>query len=92
MSDIVTIESAEYGAEERRLKADPIIVAMARGVPAGVDMTSWEFVSAASRYYVKEFAASGRDTGQFGSIGGPARAIRALKAADGTATAEGVAL
>ena len=54
MSDIVTIESAEYSAEERRLKADPIIVAMARGVPAGVDMTSWEFVSAASRYYVKE--------------------------------------
>jgi hypothetical protein len=68
------IESERYAKEEATLVEDPIIKQMAAEIsdPDGVDMKSYEFMVAASDTY--------RERGGFQarSIGGPARAIRAI--------------
>lgn len=67
------IESDEYRHELKRLMRDPIIVAMASQPNLqDVELESWDFISAASDEYHKRGGKHAR------SIGGPARAIRAL--------------
>ena len=82
VSDTVVIESEEYEATRVGLMADPVIQAMAKGVPIGVNLDSWEFISSASRYYASQ---EGRTYDGPLHIGGPAEAIRRIKEADGSA-------
>jgi hypothetical protein len=70
---IGVIEADHYREEEARLREDPILLAMHAEIPADVDRDSWEFISGAS----DEFHRRG---GKADSIGGPARALSALKA------------
>lgn len=69
------IESDDYRREVEALKADPIIQAMVDELPPGFDPAiteTWGFVRGASFEYGARGGRDGR------SIGGPARAIRAL--------------
>jgi hypothetical protein len=75
---IIVIESEEYQQCRDALAQDPIIQAMAANAPEGVDFTSWEFISAASRYY---HTAGGTYDGPL-HIGGPAEAIRQILGRD----------
>lgn len=70
------IEAEHYREEEKALKADPIILALADELPADfpvAELESWAFISGAGQEYHQRGGQAAR------SIGGPARAIRALK-------------
>lgn len=71
------IESDDYREETARLREDPIIVAMEEelGYLSRAELDSYAFTVAAS----DEYHARG-GSGDF-SIGGPARAIRAIRRA-----------
>lgn len=71
---IVVLESEEYQQARDALVLDPIIQGMAANAPTDVDLTSWEFVSVASRYYHTH---GGKVPCH---IGGPAEAIRQILA------------
>jgi hypothetical protein len=76
VSQIHVIEAEHYREEEETLKADPIILALAAELPADfpvAELEAWSFISGASEEYQKRGGQDAR------SIGGPARAIRALK-------------
>lgn len=73
------IEAEHYREEEERLKADPLILALAAELPADfpvAELESWSFISGAGQEYRNRGGRAAR------SIGGPARAIRALKLAE----------
>ena len=69
------IESDDYRDEQARLMEDPLIRDMAEGIRrmslSDEELDSWAFMSSASDEY-------NRRGGQADSIGGPARAIKAL--------------
>lgn len=78
---IVVLEGPEFAQEQARLELDPALVDMAGGLyfdpnaPKGEALLawleSWEGISTASRIATQRGI-------KFASIGGPARAIRAL--------------
>jgi len=76
---ISVIESDEYRREVEQLKADPLIQAMEASLQPDVDTEEWAFIRAASDEYQ-------RRGGEAMTIGGPARAITALRASRPTAT------
>lgn len=66
------IESDDYRREEEQLRADPIIQAMAAEIPATVPTDGYDFMVRALDEYKRRGGENAR------SIGGPARAIRAI--------------
>jgi hypothetical protein len=69
---MAAIVSSKYKEIESALAADPIIRQMAQEIPAGIDMTSMAFMSAAGKEYRRR---GGKISGH---IGGPAAAIASL--------------
>src|SRR5262245_30758894 len=69
---LTVIESAEIQAEVKRLYDDPIIRAMEAELPPETNIQEWAFIRAAS----EEFHKRG---GNAKTIGGPARAIQAVR-------------
>ena len=67
------LEASHYGEEEKRLKDDPIIQKMAAEVPDDLDLETWDFIHNALQEYHKRGGKLAK------SIGGPSRAIKALK-------------
>ena len=51
MKKTAIISSPEYPNEVKALMADPIIKAMATGLPAHVDTGAWNFIMAANQEY-----------------------------------------
>jgi hypothetical protein len=67
------LEADHYREEEANLMLDPIIQQMAAEVTDDIDLDSWDFVQNALEEYQRRGGKNSK------SIGGPARAIRALK-------------
>ena len=72
--------------EERDLARDPIVQEMAAGVTPGIDLERFDFMVAANREYMKRCNAAGREP-KCQTVGGVARAIRAIVAEAQASTA-----